>query len=346
MSVRVTGLTKRFAAGGTPAVDDVTFEAPAGKITALIGPSGAGKSTILRAVAGLESPDAGTVEVEGADVTRVPVQHRKVGVVFQGYALFNNMSVWKNIAFGLEVRGRPSAEVRARVDALLDLVQLGDLRARMPAQLSGGQRQRVAFARALATEPKVLLLDEPFGALDARVRVELREWLQRLHERTHVTTILVTHDQDEALELAAHVVVMLGGRVAQTGTPEDVYDRPATAPVASFLGASLMRGRVAVEGEADVVDAWVRPHDVKLRRADHDNGHGTSSSSSADVRVGRIERVKIVAARAKVALVLVGGERVTVDISRAEIEELAVGEGDHVLIDVQQARVFREDYAI
>ncbi len=217
MSVRVQSLIKRYAQGELPAVNDVSFEAPSGAVTALLGPSGAGKSTVLRVIAGLEQPDAGQVLIAGKDCANIRIQDRGVGLVFQSYALFEHLTVRENIGFGLEVRGRRETEVRTRVDELLALVQLDGFANRKPAQLSGGQRQRVAFARALAVEPKVLLLDEPFGALDARVRVELREWLKTMHAHTHVTTVLVTHDQEEAFEVADQVVVLFDGRVAQAG---------------------------------------------------------------------------------------------------------------------------------
>src|SRR5215217_484275 len=228
MSIIVEQLTRRFSPGGSPAVSDVSFHAPAGAITSLLGPSGAGKSTLLRLICGLEIPDAGRVLIDGVDCTSLPVQQRNVGVVFQSYALFRHMTVRENIAFGLNVRKLPRAEVEARVDEMLRLVQFEALGERHPGQLSGGQRQRVAFARALAIRPRVLLLDEPFGALDTRVREELREWLHALHTRTGLTTLLVTHDQQEALEISQHVVVMSEGRVAQAGSPEDIYDRPAS----------------------------------------------------------------------------------------------------------------------
>ncbi len=236
MSVSATDLARRFPGGNRAAVDGVTFAAPAGAITALLGPSGAGKSTILRLIAGLEPPDGGHVAIDGVDVTDVPVRRRGVGFVFQGYALFDHMTVAENVAFGLSVRGEPRAAIDARVAELLAKVQLADLGARRPGQLSGGQRQRVAFARALAVRPRVLLLDEPFGALDTRVRVELREWLARLHHDSGVTTLLVTHDQDEAFELAAHIVVLVDGRVAQAGAPAALRAQPANADVAAFLG--------------------------------------------------------------------------------------------------------------
>ncbi len=355
MSVAVEKLTKRFAPGGLPAVSDIAFEAPAGAITSLIGPSGAGKSTVLRIVAGLEQPDEGVVRIAGEDYTRVPVQKRGVGLVFQNYALFQNMTVRDNVGFGLEVRGRPKGEVRRRADELLALIQLESLGDRFPAQLSGGQRQRVAFARALAIEPKVLLLDEPFGALDARVRRELREWLHDLHQKTQVTTLLVTHDQEEALEISEHVVILLDGRVAQAGSPSEVYDRPASPAVAEFLGANVLRGRVrqgravagpvevsapdgAAEGEEAL--AYVRPHDLKLARA------SSSGSDGDEVRMGTIERFRLVGARVKITVLLAAGDRVTVELAREEFEALAVGEGDQVLVDVREARVFLGDYAI
>ena len=238
MSIEIRSLTRRFERGGTPAVEGVSFTAPQGQITALLGPSGAGKSTILRSVAGLESPDAGQLFIAGEEVTQVPVQQRGVGLVFQSYALFRHLTVRENVGFGLSVRHRPRREIDARVDELLALVELERLEGRYPSQLSGGERQRVAFARALAPRPRVLLLDEPFAALDARVRRELRGWLRKLHEETHLTTLLVTHDQDEAQELADHVVVLLGGKLIQSGTPEETWRHPRTPEVAALLTGS------------------------------------------------------------------------------------------------------------
>ncbi len=249
MSLIVKNLTKRFTARGTPAVSDVSLEAPAGGITTLLGPSGSGKSTVLRVIAGLERPDSGQILFGAQDVTHLPAQHRGLGFVFQSYALFKHMNVRKNIAFGLGVRKIPKAEAHAKVEELLSLVQLQGLGERYPAQLSGGQRQRVAFARALAIQPKMLLLDEPFGALDAQVRVELRDWLRRFHDEHHVTTLLVTHDQEEAMEVSDHIVVMHEGRVAQAGSVREVYDRPATPFVAGFVGgANVLRGQM-VDGQ-------------------------------------------------------------------------------------------------
>jgi len=353
MSVIVEQVTKRFTATGTPAVSDVSFHAPSGAITTLLGPSGAGKSTLLRLIAGLELPDSGSVRIEGVDCTHLPVQQRGIGVVFQSYALFKHMTVRQNIAFGLETRRQPRADIEARVDEMLHLIQLEDLGNRYPSQLSGGQRQRVAFARALAIRPKLLLLDEPFGALDSRVRVELREWLQSLHERTGVTTLLVTHDQEEALEISQHVVVMSDGRVAQAGRPEDIYDRPSTPFVASFVGGtSMLRGHVR-SGRAEVgslvvasagtaregaeVHAFVRPHDIKIAKP---------ALGSNEPTTGRVERLKSVGGYVKVLLKLPTGETVTVEVPRAEFDDLGVVEGDCVQADVRMARVFLGDYAI
>ncbi|MCY1021779.1 sulfate/molybdate ABC transporter ATP-binding protein [Pyxidicoccus sp. MSG2] len=355
MSIIVEQVTRRFTEKGTPAVSDVSFQAPAGAITSLLGPSGAGKSTLLRLVAGLEVPDAGRIHIDGVDCTSMPVQQRGVGVVFQSYALFRHMTVRENIAFGLEVRSTPRAETAARVDEMLRLVQLEDLGSRFPGQLSGGQRQRVAFARALAIRPRVLLLDEPFGALDTRVREELREWLHDLHTRTGLTTLLVTHDQQEALEISQHVVVMSEGRVAQAGSPEDVYSRPASPFVASFIGgASVLRGQVrsgrvamgslsvdvpAAAREGESVQAFVRPHDIKLVKSPVGavNGHAAT---------GRVERFKPVGGYVKVLLRLPTGDEVTVEVPRSEFDALGVTEGDAVRADVRSATVFLGDYAI
>ena len=361
MSVVVEKLTKRFTAGGTPAVSDVSFHAPAGAITTLLGPSGAGKSTLLRLIAGLESPDAGSLMIDGVDCTTMPVQKRGIGVVFQSYALFRHMTVRENIAFGLGVRKWSKAESAARVDEMLKLVQLEELGHRYPGQLSGGQRQRVAFARALAIRPRLLLLDEPFGALDTRVRVELREWLHELHTRTGVTTLLVTHDQEEALEISQHVVIMSEGRVAQAGPPAEIYDRPATPFVASFVGGtSMLTGRVhegraevgslimtapksAREGEA--VQAFVRPHDIKLARTPHLNGH-TGKNVVNGLSALRVERLKPVGGYVKVLLKLPTGGTVAVEVPRTEFDQLGVVEGDSVHADVRTARVFVGDFSI
>jgi sulfate transport system ATP-binding protein len=353
MSLVVDGLCKRFVATGAQAVDKVAFTAPKAAITTVLGPSGSGKTTVLRLIAGLEVADAGTITVEGRDWTRTPVRKRKVGLVFQGYALFQHMTVKENIAFGLRAQKAPRSEIDGRVRELLELVQLSEVGARFPSQLSGGQQQRIAFARALAPRPDVLLLDEPFGALDAHVRVELRRWLSDLHHRTGVTTILVTHDQDEALEISHQIVVMQAGRVEQIGSPREIYDHPASAFVASFVGAAnRLRGRVeggratvgrltidAPPGVADgaSVQAFVRPHDVRLERATEDNGAMQLAVVLRLVRVGGFT---------KIDLQLASGECMTVQLAAREADALAVADGDSVLVDLHHAKVFVEDYSI
>jgi sulfate transport system ATP-binding protein len=246
MSVEVRNLARRFTDDGPPAVADVSFTAPTGAITAVLGPSGAGKSTVLRIIAGLEEPDAGRVLLSGEDVTTTPVQKRGVGFVFQGYALFGHLSVRENVVFGPRVRGVPRKEAVALADELLHRVQLDGFGDRRPAELSGGQRQRVAFARALAVNPRVLLLDEPFGALDAGVRLELGEWLLKLHDETGLTTLLVTHDQPEAFSLAEHLVVLFDGRVAAAGTPAELREHPAGPRLEAFLRVVSRGGRSPV----------------------------------------------------------------------------------------------------
>src|SRR5829696_6696986 len=266
MTIKAEHITKRF--GDFTALDDVSVEVADGSLTALLGPSGSGKSTLLRIVAGLETPDAGRVMIGDDDVTNVVPQHRGIGFVFQHYAAFKHLTVRRNVAFGLEIRKRPKAEIRARVDELLQLVHLEQFADRLPAQLSGGQRQRMALARALAVEPEVMLLDEPFGALDAKVRKELRDWLRRLHDEVHVTTVFVTHDQEEALEVADEIVVINDGRVEQIGSPEQLYDEPASDFVMGFLGPVTRLG-----------GQLVRPHDLDLH-----------SSDPGDARLGSITR--------------------------------------------------------
>jgi sulfate transport system ATP-binding protein len=251
VSIEATGITKRF--GDFVALQDVDLTVASGQLTALLGPSGGGKSTLLRIIGGLEEPDSGQVSIDGREITGVPAQRRNVGFVFQHYAAFKHLSVFRNVAFGLEIRKRPKAEIRKRVYELLELVHLEQFADRLPAQLSGGQRQRMALARALAVEPSVLLLDEPFGALDAKVRRELRDWLRRLHDEVHVTTVFVTHDQEEALEVSDEIVVINHGRIEQVGTPGDLYDKPANDFVMEFLGpVTRLEGRL------------VRPHDLEL----------------------------------------------------------------------------------
>jgi sulfate/thiosulfate transport system ATP-binding protein len=251
MSIKISGVGKRF--GDFVALHDVNLDIPTGELTALLGPSGGGKSTLLRIIAGLERSDVGTVEIEGNDATRLPAQKRNVGFVFQHYAAFRHMSVAQNVGFGLKIRKRPKKEIAAKVEELLALVHLSQFAGRLPSQLSGGQRQRMALARALAIEPTVLLLDEPFGALDAKVRKELRAWLRRLHDEVHVTTVFVTHDQEEALEVADQIVVINEGAIEQVGSPDELYDAPASDFVMSFLGpVTTLAGQL------------VRPHDLEV----------------------------------------------------------------------------------
>jgi sulfate/thiosulfate transport system ATP-binding protein len=255
MGIAAHNIRKRF--GDFVALDNVDLDVDSGQLTALLGPSGGGKSTLLRIIGGLEEPDSGTVHIDDVEATDVPAQRRNVGFVFQHYAAFKHLSVYRNVAFGLEIRRRPKAEIRRRVYELLGLVHLEQFADRRPSQLSGGQRQRMALARALAVEPKVLLLDEPFGALDAKVRKELRDWLRRLHDEVHVTTVFVTHDQEEALEVADEIVVINNGRIEQTGSPNDLYDHPANDFVMGFLGPVTRLG-----------DRLVRPHDIEVLDSD------------------------------------------------------------------------------
>jgi sulfate transport system ATP-binding protein len=270
VSIVVSGVSKSF--GDFAALRDVSLDIRTGALTALLGPSGGGKSTLLRVIAGLEQPDAGTVVIDGAEATALPPQKRGVGFVFQHYAAFKHMTVRRNIAFGLSIRGMSRPEIKRRVDELLELVHLEQFADRYPAQLSGGQRQRMALARALAVEPKVLLLDEPFGALDAQVRKELRAWLRRLHDEVHVTTVFVTHDQEEALEVADSIVVMAEGAVAQVGSPDELYDQPETDFVMKFLGPVTTLG-----------GQLVRPHDLELSRE--------STSGSVPATVTKVTRL-------------------------------------------------------
>jgi sulfate transport system ATP-binding protein len=355
LNVQVKNLTKRFASVGAPAVLAASFEAPAGGITTLLGPSGSGKTTVLRIIAGLERADEGRVLVGGSDIMNVPVRERDFGFVFQSFALFDHMSVRENVAFGLRVRKMPDADIQKRVDELLELVQLDGHGDKFPLQLSGGQRQRVGFARALAPRPKLLLLDEPFGALDARVRAELREWLRHLHEITHLTTIMVTHDQEEALDLSDCLVVMDQGKIHQAGTPAEIYEHPASSFVASFVGsANILQGHVhngrarfgadsltmpSTASDGSQVQAVVRPHDIRLERA-------TVDANTSHRPSGRIQRIADLGTHIKLDLNLVTNEIVTVHISRKEFEALGLRKGESVLVDLDSARVFVEDYAI
>ncbi|UQA60112.1 sulfate/molybdate ABC transporter ATP-binding protein [Polyangium aurulentum] len=356
MSILVRGLAKSF--GRERVVDDVSFEAGAGELVALLGPSGGGKSTVLRMIAGLEAPDAGRVYLRGEDATDVRVQERGIGFVFQSYALFRHLTVHDNVAFGLELRKRPRAEVDRAVGDLLAMVKLDGLGGRYPHELSGGQRQRVALARALAPAPSVLLLDEPFGALDAKVRLELREWLRRLHEKRSITTVFVTHDQDEALGLADRVIVMNRGRVEQSGTPDEIYDRPATEFVASFVGSNnVLRGEVrggrtdlgtlAVEappgaGDGASVRAFVRPHDIELVGMEkHVQGGGAQEVASA-----RVERILRVGWMVRIELRLDDEQPLAVELTKDRVAELGLVEGDRVFVNLRETKLFVQDFAI
>ncbi|WP_148613669.1 sulfate/molybdate ABC transporter ATP-binding protein [Nocardioides rubriscoriae] len=307
MSIEVKNLHKRF--GDFVALDDVTVSLPTGQLTALLGPSGGGKSTLLRIIAGLDSADEGSVTIEGAEATHLPPQKRNVGFVFQHYAVFKHMTVAKNVAFGLEIRKRPKAEIAERVDELLKLVHLSQFAHRLPSQLSGGQRQRMALARALAVEPSVLLLDEPFGALDAKVRKELRDWLRRLHDEVHVTTVFVTHDQEEALEVADEIVVINEGRVEQVGTPDQLYDSPANPFVMGFLGEVTDLGGVAL-----------RPHDIEVSV---EPGPDTSVS-------GTVTRLLRVGFEVRVTVTADDGSQVLVVLTRTHARALDLAEGTRV----------------
>jgi sulfate/thiosulfate transport system ATP-binding protein len=318
MSILVSSATRRF--GDFTALDDVSVEIPSGSLTALLGPSGSGKSTLLRVIAGLERPDTGSVEIDGRDATDLPPQRRGVGFVFQHYAAFKHMTVRENVAFGLKVARRPKAEIRARVDELLELVQLPGLADRYPAQLSGGQRQRMALARSLATQPSVLLLDEPFGALDARVRQELRAWLRHLHDEVHVTTVFVTHDQEEAMEVADRIVVMNSGRIEQVGGPRDLYEHPANAFVMGFVGPVTRLGEL-----------FVRPHDIEVRR----QPNGTTSEAM-------VERLVHLGFEVRADLLLGDGQRVAAQLSREDADELELARGQIVFVRPSRTRRFAD----
>jgi len=315
--IAVIDVTKGF--NGFTALHGVSVAIPDGSLTALLGPSGSGKSTLLRVIAGLEQPETGQVLLGGEDVTSKPARARGVGMVFQHYAAFKHMTVWDNVAFGLTVRKRPRAEIKQRVHELLELVQLEGLAKRYPAQLSGGQRQRMALARALAVEPQVLLLDEPFGALDARVRKELRAWLRRLHEEVHVTTIIVTHDQEEAMEVAGQVVLLNEGRIEQVGAPRELYESPANESVMSFVGPVNRLGQT-----------FVRPHDVDVR-LEPDVG-----SSEA-----MVERLVHLGFEVRVELLRDDGQHLLVQLTREDAEQLELEQGQIVYVRPCRETVFK-----
>lgn len=332
--IRVTGANKHY--GDFHALDDVTIDIPSGSLTALLGPSGSGKSTLLRSIAGLENLDRGRVEIEGRDVTREPPQRRGIGFVFQHYAAFKHMTVRDNVAFGLTIRKRPRAEIDKKVDELLEIVGLGGYHKRYPAQLSGGQRQRMALARALAVDPEVLLLDEPFGALDAKVRADLRTWLRRLHDEVHVTTVLVTHDQAEALDIADRIAVLNEGRIEQVGGPVELYERPANDFVMSFLGDVAQLG-----------GQLIRPHDIVLERdrarAEVQRAHDAPSVIPATIR-------RVVPLGFEVRVDLIGDDDTgdfSAQLTRGETAGLKLHPGEQVYAFVgSRASVLDEDPAL
>ncbi len=352
MSITVERVTKSF--GTFVALNEVSLEVPSGALLALLGPSGSGKTTLLRIVAGLEDADSGVVRYHDEDVTHAPVTERNVGFVFQHYALFRHLSVFENVAFALRVRGVPRARVRERVRELLRLVQLEGLERSLPSQLSGGQRQRIALARALAAEPKVLLLDEPFGALDAKVRQELRQWLRRLHDELHVTSVFVTHDQEEAFEVADRVVIMNHGRIEQTGTPEEIFEHPANPFVMDFLGnvnvfhGSVQNGRARLgnlevaypdypHDESRAATAFIRSHELEIVRAR--NGRPSLEAKVTHINPARpVVKVRVYSEAFGVVL--------TVDVSWERYAELRLTVGDTVWVSPRQLRVFVQDYAI
>ncbi|HEX5609619.1 MAG TPA: sulfate ABC transporter ATP-binding protein [Solirubrobacterales bacterium] len=316
MGISVEGASKRF--GDFQALDDVSIEVPDGSLTALLGPSGSGKSTLLRAIAGLETLDGGTVLIEGEDVSKKPTQKREVGFVFQHYAAFKHMTVFENVGFGLKIRKWKKPQISDRVHELLRLVQLDGLAGRYPSQLSGGQRQRMALARALAVEPQVLLLDEPFGALDAKVRKDLRTWLRRLHDEMHVTTIFVTHDQEEAMDVAGQLVVMNEGRVEQSGTADELYENPANEFVMSFVGEVNRLG-----------DDFVRPHDMDV-----------VLDPDERTQEGLVQRIVALGFEIRVEFVLADGTEVWAQLTRSELQRLELREGQIAYLRPVQAKSF------
>lgn len=320
-AIEVKGANKRF--GDFAALDHVDFTVPKGSLTSLLGPSGSGKSTLLRAIAGLDNPDTGTVMINGRDVTNIPPQRRGIGFVFQHYAAFKHLTVRDNVAFGLKIRKKSKPEIKHKVDDLLDVVGLAGFQTRYPNQLSGGQRQRMALARALAVDPEVLLLDEPFGALDAKVREDLRVWLRRLHDEVHVTTVLVTHDQSEALDVSDRIAVLNKGRIEQVGSPGEVYDAPANAFVMSFLGhVSQLNG------------VLVRPHDIRVGiNPEMAIGSSDNSIQATGVTRATIDRIVLLGFEVRVQLTNAATQTpFTAQITRGDAEALGLKEGDTVYV--------------
>ncbi|MFQ4140485.1 sulfate/molybdate ABC transporter ATP-binding protein [Nodosilinea sp. PGN35] len=335
MGIRIENVTKRF--GDFQALEPINLEVKSGSLVALLGPSGSGKSTLLRVIAGLESADTGRIYISAQDATHRSVQDRQIGFVFQHYALFKHLTVRKNIAFALDLQKWPQERIKNRVDTLLDLVQLSHLGDRYPSQLSGGQRQRVALARALAIEPQVLLLDEPFGALDAKVRKDLRDWLRHLHDDVHVTTVFVTHDQEEAMEIADEIVVMSNGKIEQVGTPEEIYENPATPFVMSFIGAVnvLSPDDTWKAHHRDVPQhasqVFLRPHDIEIFAAPTD---GTLSATiNYIIHLGWTIRLE---------LTLDNGQPVTAHINREQYKALDIQQGQRVYLRAKLIRSFTD----
>ncbi|AFZ00713.1 sulfate/molybdate ABC transporter ATP-binding protein [Calothrix sp. PCC 6303] len=334
MGIAVENVSKHY--GSFRAVDDVSLEFKTGSLVALLGPSGSGKSTLLRMIAGLETPSSGEIYITGKNATHKSVQERNIGFVFQHYALFKHLTVRQNIAFALELRKTPKRRIQQRVEELLDLVQLSGLGDRYPSQLSGGQRQRVALARSLAVQPQTLLLDEPFGALDAKVRKELRVWLRHLHEDVNVTTIFVTHDQEEAMEVADQIVVMNKGRVEQVGSTAEIYDQPATPFVMSFIGpVNILSSNAGIQPSKGVVTTsdnriFLRPHDILI----HQN-------ASVDTVPAKVDRIIHLGWEIRIELLLESGELVNAHLNREQFNQLQLHENQHVYLKPKQARVFQ-----
>lgn len=338
MGIVVENVTKNF--GKFKAADNVSLEVKSGTLVALLGPSGSGKSTLLRLIAGLEIPDSGRIWITGKDATNTSVQERQIGFVFQHYALFKHMTVRQNIAFGLEIRKIPKHQIKARVEELLELIQLNSLGNRYPSQLSGGQRQRVALARALAVQPQVLLLDEPFGALDAKVRKDLRAWLRKLHDEVHVTTVFVTHDQEEAMEVADEIVVTNKGRIEQIGTPAQIYDHPATPFVMSFIGPVNVlpsTSRIFSNNgmESTQSEIFLRPHDILVEL--QPNG------STAPARVNRLINIGW---EIQAELILDDGQVLLAHLSRERFNELNLEPQQRVYVKPKEAKSFPLYYSI
>jgi sulfate/thiosulfate transport system ATP-binding protein len=353
MSITAKKVSKRF--GKKIVLDEVTLDAPTGELVALLGPSGSGKTTLLRIIAGLEIPDSGSVIYHEDDVTNASARDRNFGFVFQHYALFRHMTVYENVAFGLRVRGWVESRIRERVNELLELVKLDELAYRYPSQLSGGQKQRIALIRSLAPQPKILLLDEPFGALDAKIRAELRHWLRRFHDEFHVTSIFVTHDQEEAFEVADKIVVMNLGKIEQSGTPTEVFEQPTNPFVIDFLGnvnkfpvrlrdgraligdVEMPLTRIPINGDSDEAHVYVRPHELDLERSPR-----TSNGLAAKVihinPAGSVVKVRLMAESF--------GLMVSVDISPERYKQLQIKAGDHVYVSPKRVRMFVDDYMI